>query len=190
MDDAHERAVKYYDLTGYDIVDGSTPAMLAALDTAIKAKKPVVVTLWQPHWAFQKYQIRLLDDPAQSFGGIDTYHVVATRSSPRTRRSSTSSPRSMTPEQLQSLELDIENAGQGNELQAVKAWIEQNQSVVDKWTQESDPPCILLGLGLREAGAAEACHAPPGDLDARRSLDAVHASAAAEPTDRFDPVMH
>ena len=40
--------------------------MLAALDTAIKAKKPVVVTLWQPHWAFQKYQIRLLDDPAQS----------------------------------------------------------------------------------------------------------------------------
>ena len=41
----------------------------------------------------------------------------------------------MTPEQLQSLELDIENAGQGNEPQAVKAWIEQNQSVVDKWTQ-------------------------------------------------------
>ena len=41
----------------------------------------------------------------------------------------------MTQEQLQSLELDIENAGQGNERQAVKAWIEQNQSVVDKWTQ-------------------------------------------------------
>jgi glycine betaine/proline transport system substrate-binding protein len=136
MHDAHEKAVKDYDLTGYDIVDGSTPAMLAALDTAIKAKKPVVVTLWQPHWAFQKYQIRLLDDPAQSFGGIDTYHVVASKKFAENKEVIYQlGAFHMTPEQLQSLELDIENTGQGNELQAVKAWIEQNQSVVDKWTQ-------------------------------------------------------
>jgi glycine betaine/proline transport system substrate-binding protein len=135
MDDAHEKAAKDYDLTGYDIVDGSTPAMLAALDTAIKAKKPVVVTLWQPHWAFEKYQIRLLEDPAQSFGGNDTYHVVASKKFAENKEAIDQlAAFHMTPEELQSLELEIENAGQGNERQAVKAWIEQNQSVVDKWT--------------------------------------------------------
>ena len=136
MKDAHAEAVNDYDLTGYAIVDGSTPAMLGALDTAIKAKKPVVVTLWRPHWAFQKYQIRLLDDLAQSFGGNDTYHVVASKKFAENKEVIYQLEAfHMTPEQLQSLELDIENAGQGNELQAVKAWIEENRSVVDKWTR-------------------------------------------------------
>jgi glycine betaine/proline transport system substrate-binding protein len=136
MKDAHAEAVNDYDLTGYAIVDGSTPAMLGALDTAIKAKKPVVVTLWQPHWAFQKYRIRLLDDPAQSFGGIDTYHVVASKKFAENKEVIYQlAAFHMTPEQLESLELDIENTGQGNALQAVKAWIEENRSVVDKWTR-------------------------------------------------------
>ena len=139
MDDAHEEAAKDYDLTGYDIVDGSTPAMLAALDTAIKAKKPVVVTLWQPHWAFQKYQIRLLDDPAQSSARLTP--TTSWQAEVRREQGGHLPARRvhMTPEQLQSLELDIENAGQGNEAQAVKAWMKRTSpSSTNGRREESD----------------------------------------------------
>lgn len=134
MDDAHQKATKDYDLKGYDIVDGSSPAMQAALDKAVKAKDPVIVTLWQPHWAFEKYQIRLLEDPAKSFGGNDTYRLVASKEFAENKEVIDQLAKfHMTPGQLQSLELDIEDAGQGKEQQAVEAWIEENKAVVDEW---------------------------------------------------------
>lgn len=136
MDDAHEKATKDYNLSGYDIVDGSSPAMLAALDKAIKAKQPVMVTLWQPHWAFEKYQIKLLDDPAGSFGGNDVYKMIASTEFAENKAVIDQLAKfHMTPEQLQSLELKIEAAGQGNEVDAVKAWIKEDQSTVDEWTK-------------------------------------------------------
>jgi glycine betaine/proline transport system substrate-binding protein len=136
MDDTHEKATKDYNLTGYDIVDGSSPAMLAALDKAIKANEPVIVTLWQPHWAFERYQIHLLDDPAGSFGGNDVYKMIASTKFAENKAVIDQLGKfHMTPEQLQSLELKIEDAGQGNEVAAVKAWIKEDRSAVDEWTK-------------------------------------------------------
>src|SRR5699024_1440399 len=44
-----------YQLGGYQLLESSTPAMLSSLDQAIAAQKPIVVTLWTPHWAFTKF---------------------------------------------------------------------------------------------------------------------------------------
>jgi glycine betaine/proline transport system substrate-binding protein len=136
MRQLHDNAVKDYDLSGYKILDGSTPAMLAALDKAIKAKKPIAVTLWQPHWAFSKYPMVLLEDTKGSFGGNDVYKTIASKrfAEGNKKVADELAKFHMTPEQLQSLELMISQAGQGKEQEAAKAWIAKNESVVKAWT--------------------------------------------------------
>ncbi len=52
------QVLKEYGLEGtYDVVDGSTPAMLCRAGRAYARKQPVVVTLWSPHWAYSDYDL-------------------------------------------------------------------------------------------------------------------------------------
>ncbi|MFE4542709.1 glycine betaine ABC transporter substrate-binding protein [Arthrobacter sp. NPDC056727] len=131
-------ALTKYDLSGYNLIEGSTPAMLAALDRSIKNKEPVAVTLWQPHWAFQKYQLRLLDDPEGVYPPNDTFKVITSKKFAKNEDVTKRLARfHMTAEQLQSLEIVINQAGQGKEQDAVKAWIKDNQAAVDTWKSAS-----------------------------------------------------
>ncbi len=36
----------------------------------------VLVPLWKPHWAFSRYDIKLLDDPDLIMGGIESVHTL------------------------------------------------------------------------------------------------------------------
>ena len=74
-----DSVMKDYGLGEYTLVEGSTPAMLAALDAAIKAQRNIVVTLWEPHWAFSRYPIRALTDPQGAFGKPDNLQAIATK---------------------------------------------------------------------------------------------------------------
>lgn len=59
-----EETLEEYGLTdSIELVAGSTPAMLAELDKAILLKEPLVFLAWRPHTMFQKYDIKLLEDP-------------------------------------------------------------------------------------------------------------------------------
>jgi glycine betaine/proline transport system substrate-binding protein len=130
-----DNAVGDYGLDQINIIDGSTPAMLAALDKAITAEDPIAVTLWKPHWAFNKYPVHLLEDPDKSFGENDVYKVIASKDFSENSEVTDQLARfHMDPAQLESLELMITEAGQGKEQDAVKAWIEKNQDAVNEWT--------------------------------------------------------
>src|SRR5699024_1613695 len=61
----------------YTLQTSSTPAMLAALSKAIDNKKPIVVTLWHPHWAYNKFDIKDLKDPKGSMGEPEKLHIMA-----------------------------------------------------------------------------------------------------------------
>ncbi|RIV18583.1 hypothetical protein D2Q93_13945 [Alicyclobacillaceae bacterium I2511] len=50
------------------LIASSSPAMLTALQRAYQQHKPIVVTLWSPHWAFTKYKLKYLSDPQHVFG--------------------------------------------------------------------------------------------------------------------------
>ena len=59
-----EKTIEAYDLKdSIKLLDGSTPAMLAELDKAIKLKEPIVFLGWRLNTMFTKYDIKLLDDP-------------------------------------------------------------------------------------------------------------------------------
>lgn len=76
LNEMTREAVDAYGLE-YEFVESSEPAMLGVLDAAYKAKKPVVVTLWNPHFAFAEYDLKYLEDPKNVYGdGDDIFFIT------------------------------------------------------------------------------------------------------------------
>ena len=69
-----------YGLKDWNLKTSSTSSMLAALKKATDEHKPIVVTLWRPHWAYAKFPIRDLTDPKGAMGKPDQIHAVGTGS--------------------------------------------------------------------------------------------------------------
>ncbi|MFF5856545.1 ABC transporter permease/substrate binding protein [Streptomyces sp. NPDC012751] len=131
-----KKVLKEYGLAGtYDVVDGSTPAMLAELKRAYGRRQPVVVTLWSPHWAYSDYGLKKLKDPEGAWGEGDGVHTLARKGfaadNPRVGRWLRDF--SMTEEQLTSLEARIQKAGKGGEQDAVRGWLREHPGLLDKW---------------------------------------------------------
>lgn len=129
--------VPTYGLDDFKIQTSSTPAMLASLESAIKAEKPIVVTLWRPHWAFAKYPIKALEDPNEAFGGAD---VIQTASNPKFTESDSKAVDilrsfALRNEELAALELAIHDAD-GDADAGAKVWIKANRELVDSWAQD------------------------------------------------------
>lgn len=71
------RAMKDYGLGGiYALMDGTDRSMTRALASAIRNRRPIVVTLWTPHWAYAKWNLRFLSDPRHVFGGPQHVDVL------------------------------------------------------------------------------------------------------------------
>ncbi|MGW4567948.1 ABC transporter permease/substrate binding protein [Streptomyces sp. NPDC004561] len=130
------KVLKEYGLQGgYQVIDGSTPAMLAELQRAYARKEPVVVTLWSPHWAYSAYDLKKLQDPRGAWGKGDGVHTLSRKGfagdNPRIGR--WLKDFSMTEKQLTGLEAQIQQAGKGKEQDAVRTWLRRNPGLVDKW---------------------------------------------------------
>ncbi|MEV6294077.1 ABC transporter permease/substrate binding protein [Streptomyces sp. NPDC051896] len=144
------KVLKEYGLDGtYQVVDGSTPAMLAELERAYARKQPVVVTLWSPHWAYSDYGLKKLKDPKGAWGGGDGVHTLARKGfaqdNPQVGR--WLKDFSMTEKQLTGLEARIQKAGKGKEQDAVRAWLREHPGLVDKWA-----PVARKGAKSQAAG--------------------------------------
>lgn len=124
-----------YGLDDFKLVEGSTAAMLAELDSATKNEKSVVVTLWKPHWAFSKYPIKTLKDPKGAFGEPDKAQTITSKTFAK------NNPKlikwmnnfKFDSDQLGSLLLLMKEKGKGKEQEAAKEWIADNKSLVDSW---------------------------------------------------------
>ena len=123
------------ELGEYNLVEGSSPAMLASLDSAIKQKQPIVVTLWQPHWAFSRFPLKVLEDTQTAFGPPDQMQIVATKgwSAANPEVAGWGKNFKITPPQLSDLMLKIQQGGKGKELDTAKQWAADNKPVVDAW---------------------------------------------------------
>lgn len=72
-----EEAMPGYGLDeDFELVESSTAAMLAELDSAIAEEEPIVVTLWRPHPAYAQYDLKDLEDPEGLMGDAETVHAV------------------------------------------------------------------------------------------------------------------
>ncbi|SAK87638.1 substrate-binding region of ABC-type glycine betaine transport system [Caballeronia hypogeia] len=125
-------AIKQYGLD-YTLVDGSTAAMVAQLQSTLERKQPMVTVLWTPSWMTQKFKVKFLNDPKHVFAPPQTYYWIAKKGF------STENPRLR--ELLAGEYIPIEDITRINgEVkdgktmdQAVDDWAKQNAVLLDKW---------------------------------------------------------
>lgn len=72
-----EEVIPTYGLPEGSLVESSTAAMITELETAINNGENIVVTLWQPHWAYDAFPIRNLEDPENALGDPEEIHSFA-----------------------------------------------------------------------------------------------------------------
>ncbi|WP_449432626.1 glycine betaine ABC transporter substrate-binding protein [Pseudomonas putida] len=129
-------AVKEYGLQ-YKVIDGSTAAMAAQLQSSLERKQPIVAVLWTPSWMSMKNDVKFLDDPKHVFAPPQTYYWIAKKGfsaeNPHLR------------EVLASMYVPIEtiNAINGavkdgaTEDQAIDTWWKENSDITGRWSQMS-----------------------------------------------------
>ncbi|UOF88875.1 glycine betaine ABC transporter substrate-binding protein [Fodinisporobacter ferrooxydans] len=127
-----QKAISDYGLP-LKLVESSAPAMLSSLERAYKEQKPIVVTLWSPHWAFTKYHLKYLSDPKEVFGKAGRIQTEANKTWVTSHPEAAKWLKTfkLTPGQLGTLEEDINQTNSTE--RGVKKWIHDNQSVINTW---------------------------------------------------------
>ncbi|MFF7451358.1 MULTISPECIES: glycine betaine ABC transporter substrate-binding protein [unclassified Streptomyces] len=122
----------------YEVVDGSTPAMLAELKRAYAKKQPVAVVLWSPHWAYSQYDLTKLKDDRKLFGEGNTIRTIAHEKFPEQYPRLTKWIKNfrMSEDELGTLEAEINRRGQGHEDEAVAAWLKEHPDMVERMTPQ------------------------------------------------------
>lgn len=70
---------EYPELKGWKLLDSSDYSMVAELKRRMMRKEWVVVTLWRPHFAFSRFDIRYIDEPKKILGGEERCHIIGRR---------------------------------------------------------------------------------------------------------------
>ncbi|MFJ9176563.1 glycine betaine ABC transporter substrate-binding protein [Streptomyces sp. NPDC102360] len=119
----------------YKLSESSTSAMLSALKKAVNNKKPIVVTLWRPHWAYTSMPLKVLKDTKKAYGKPDKVQMVASKGYSKANPEVAGWLKNfhLTSSQLGSLELLLQKKGTGHEQEAAKEWMADNKQLVDSW---------------------------------------------------------
>ncbi|WP_341995288.1 glycine betaine ABC transporter substrate-binding protein [Microbacterium sp. LWH7-1.2] len=132
-----------YGLGGMEFVTSSTPAMLTELQAATDAGRNVAVTLWRPHWAYNAFPLKDLEDPDGLLGDAEGIHTVASTSfaDEFPEISDWLEDFRMDNELLYSLEDAMFGQYDGDDYGPVVAeWIADNQEYVDSLTASGRTP--------------------------------------------------
>lgn len=132
------QALPAYGLNSLNLIESSTPAMLAELDKAVSNKEPIVVTLWRPHWAFDKYKLRYLDDPKHLMNpkGAEELQSVSRKGFSKDFPEVTRWIKDfkISSDQLAKLESQINSTK--NQEEGVKKWVSENKNITNGWTNQ------------------------------------------------------
>lgn len=125
-------AVKQYGLQ-YTVVEGSTAAMTAQLQSTLERKQPIVAVLWKPSWMDQKFNVKFLDDPKGVFAPPQAYYWIA--------KKGFSAANPALREALATVYVSLDDNTQINGAikdgktldQAVDEWMKRNAGLIDRW---------------------------------------------------------
>jgi glycine betaine/proline transport system substrate-binding protein len=121
-----------------DLVEATTPAMLAELRRSYGAKEPIVFLAWSPHWMNAEYDFRYLDDPKNAMGQLDEpagLHSIMRDGFEEDDPVAYALINAMKldEEQVNTLELAINRADDPE--RGVRNWLENNSDVVEPWVE-------------------------------------------------------
>ncbi|TDX75986.1 glycine betaine/proline transport system substrate-binding protein [Rathayibacter sp. PhB151] len=125
-----------YGLEGMEYLTSSTPAMLQELSSATAAGENIAVTLWRPHWAYDAFPVKDLEDPKGLLGEAEGIHAFGSASfdSDFPTLSSWLRDFRMDSDTLYSLENALFNEGADDQDAALESWLAENREYVDGLT--------------------------------------------------------
>lgn len=127
-----DEVVEAYELP-MDQMNSSEPAMMSALDSAYQNEQPILVTLWNPHWAFANYDLKYLEDPENIYGDGDTIYWFSREglSEDDPWLTAVLDAWHMSDDSLSDLMAEIES--QGDPVAGAQTWLDENHDQVDEW---------------------------------------------------------
>ena len=128
---------EYEALSGYTLLEGSGAAMQASLKSAIQNEEWIVVTLWQPHSAYGRFDLRNLEEPKKMLGEEERVHMLGRTDFVADFPSKVSQflSRFYLPiEMVNDLSNMYSNMGEGTGAK----WAEEHPEIVDYWVNGVD----------------------------------------------------
>lgn len=125
-------AIDKYSLAN-SLLDLSEEQMVEQLGDSIQRRKDIVVTGWEPHWIFARYDVRFLTDSDNIFGQKEKIYTVATKGLEEKHPNAVRffERMQLTEKQLNSLVYEIRVSE--DPVEGVKNWMGQNEFVVNQW---------------------------------------------------------
>ncbi len=133
-----QEALSAYGLqVDYHVVTGDEERMLSRLRKAVQQGEWIVFTGWKPHWVFELYNLRFLEDPKGIFGGEESIHTMVR---PDLKQEIPDAYKvlqqiSYQPEDLERLMRWIHEDEEADPYAQAVRWIELHQDMVDSWIE-------------------------------------------------------
>ncbi|MES2868492.1 MAG: glycine betaine ABC transporter substrate-binding protein [Pseudomonadota bacterium] len=131
-----QEVIKQYGLD-YTVIDSSTAAMTAELQSSIELKKPIVTLLWEPSWMMQKFDVKFLKDPKRALPPPQSYYWIAKKgfSAKNSHAREVLASVYVPIEDVTAMTVDIKNGATFE--QAADNWWAKNTDLVNRWSELS-----------------------------------------------------
>ncbi len=136
MEATRNATMPTYGLDDWTLVESSDAGMISELERSINNEEWIAVTGWAPHWKFFAYDLKILEDPEETLGGMEEIVVIGRKGFAEDFPDAASFFQNwkLTADQLGEVMYMI-NIDNMDPLVAARAWIEDNPDVVNSWTQ-------------------------------------------------------
>jgi glycine betaine/proline transport system substrate-binding protein len=132
---ATSAAIEEYELSDWELIEGSGAAMTASLKKAYDDEEPIIITGWTPHWMFSKFDLKYLEDPRGVYGEAENINSIArnglAEDLPGVHK--VLDQFYWTPDEMGVVMSAIQDGTSPEE--AASAWVEENADEVAEWTK-------------------------------------------------------
>ena len=134
-----DKAISTYGLDGYTLMTSSSSTMLASLKKAMDRGEWIVITGWTPHWMFDQFDLKFLDDPKKVYGDLEEIHAIAWKGFSKKDPFAAEffANIKLTTEELSSFMTAMKDARMDEE-EIARKWRDEHRQLVDSWIPKSD----------------------------------------------------
>jgi len=154
VNDQARQILENNDIEGFSVVASSGPATWQALENSIENQEPIVVTAWEPHWKWDEYDLKYIQNARTGqtpvFGGKeDAFTIVDKEFIDEFPREVVCFLQEFEASQTQvgSLMKTFQNRGEAAKEEAAAQWIEEHSGDVEEWMNQAEE-CANSGEDL------------------------------------------
>lgn len=132
-----EEVIEEYDLD-LELITSSGPAMTAALSSAIDNEEWIVVTGWQPHWKFGRWDLKFLEqDEDKQLWETGNIHIMGRQNLEEDKPELAEFLSNMyfTEDELADLMVQV-NESDDDVADVTQQWMEENEDLINEWIPE------------------------------------------------------